>query len=201
MRAKKMTVICGTLIAMAIGASSVWAATQPAVQEVELNAAGQKLLARYSDQLQALQTHIEKALPKIDEKQKAAFLKAYQDEAAAMAAELNALRAQDRKPAGDPSKKDYETAKEALALTATKAQPVAKAMLADLEAFLASDKLDAKLAKYMVLAEATPRGLAEFAQQGKEQEALVETLLADDELMKQILRSNRSGRRRPRTET
>ncbi|MBC8875765.1 MAG: hypothetical protein H8E44_40585 [Planctomycetes bacterium] len=186
MRAKTTTVICVALIAMAIGASSVWAAKQPAVQEMELNAAGQKLLARYSDQLQALQTEIEKALPKVDEKQKAAFLKAYQDEAAAMAAELNALRAQDRKPAGHPSKKNYETAKEALAFAATKAQPPAKAMLTDLEEFLASNKRDAKLAKYMVLAEATPRGLAEFAQQGKEQETLVETLLADADLMKQM---------------
>jgi len=186
MRAKTTTGIRGALIAMAIGASSVWAAQQPAVQEVELSAAGQKLLARCSDQLKALQTEIEKALPKVDEKQKAAFLKAYQEEAAAMAAELNALRAQDRKPAGHPSKKNYETAKEALALAATKAQPLAKAMLADLETFLASDKLDSQLAKYMVLAEATPRGLAEFAQQGKEQEALLETLLADDELMKQM---------------
>jgi hypothetical protein len=38
-----------------------------------------------------------------------------------------------------------------------------------------------------VLAEAAPRGLAEFAQQGKEQEALVEKLLADNTLMKQML--------------
>lgn len=187
MRAKTMTGICGALLAMAIGASSVWAAKQPAVQEVELNAAGQKLLARYSDQLQTLQAQIEKALPKVDEKQRAAFLKAYQDEAAARAAELNALRAQDRKPAGHPSKKSYETAKEALALAAAKAQPVAKAMLAGLERFLASDKLDAQLAKCTVLTEATPRGLAEFAQQGKELEALVETLLADDDLMKQMV--------------
>jgi hypothetical protein len=65
MSVKTMTGICGALIAMAIGASGAWAAKQPAVQEVELNAVGQKLFARYSDQLQALQTQIEKALPKI----------------------------------------------------------------------------------------------------------------------------------------
>ena len=55
MRAKTMTAICAALISMAIGASSVWAAKQPAAPEAELNAAGQKLLARYSDQLKALQ--------------------------------------------------------------------------------------------------------------------------------------------------
>jgi len=56
-----------------------------------------------------------------------------------------------------------------------------------LNAFLASDALDAKLAKYVVLLEATPKGLAEFAQQGKQQAALVEQMLADAGLMKQML--------------
>jgi len=53
--------------------------------------------------------------------------------------------------------------------------------------FLASDALDAKLAKYVVLLEATPGGLAEFAQQGKEQAALVEQMLEDADLMKRML--------------
>jgi len=53
--------------------------------------------------------------------------------------------------------------------------------------FLASDALDAKLVKYVVLLEATPQGLAEFAGQGKEQAALVERMLADADLMKQML--------------
>ena len=52
---------------------------------------------------------------------------------------------------------------------------------------LASDALDAKLAKYVVLLEATPQGLAEFAQQGKNQAALVEQMLSDADLMKQML--------------
>jgi len=65
--------------------------------------------------------------------------------------------------------------------------------------FLASDALDAKLAKYVVLLEATPAGLAEFAQQGKAQAALVERMLADADLMKQMLvadgaKATRKGR-------
>jgi len=56
-----------------------------------------------------------------------------------------------------------------------------------LNKFLASDALDAKFAKYVVLLEATPQGLAEFAQQGKQQAALVEKMLADADLMKQML--------------
>ena len=57
----------------------------------------------------------------------------------------------------------------------------------NLEPFLASDMLDAQLVRCAVLAQATPRGLAEFAQQGKEQETLVEKLLADNRLLKQML--------------
>jgi hypothetical protein len=53
--------------------------------------------------------------------------------------------------------------------------------------FLASDALDAKLAKYVVLLKATPEGLAQFAGQGKKQAVLVEMLLADADLMKQML--------------
>ena len=63
----------------------------------------------------------------------------------------------------------------------------AKDLLASVEPFLASDKLDAKLVKCGVLSDATPKGLAEFAQQGKERESLVEKLLADTAMMKAML--------------
>ena len=182
-----MAGICGALIAMAIGASSVSAAKRPAVQEVELNASGQKLFARYSAQVKALQAEIEKALPKVDRRRKAAFLKAYQAEAAATAAELSAKQAQVKSRDKAAAAKAYGAVKEALAVAATNVQAPAKAMLAHLEAFLASDKLDAQLVKYVVLAEATPRGLAAFTEQGKEQETLVEKLLADADLMKQMI--------------
>lgn len=63
----------------------------------------------------------------------------------------------------------------------------AKDLLAGVEPFLASDKLDAKLVKCAVLSDATPKGLAEFAQQGKERESMVEKLLADTAMMKAML--------------
>jgi len=53
--------------------------------------------------------------------------------------------------------------------------------------FLASDALDAKLVKYVVLRQATPEGLAQFAGQGKREAALIDQLLANTDLMKQIL--------------
>ena len=128
MRANSMTVICGALIALTIGTSSVWAAEPKGVPQTPLTAAGQKLEARYADQLQRLRTELTAKMPQSDQ---------------AKADTLNQ--------------------------------------------FLASDALDAKFAKYVVLLEATPQGLAEFAQQGKEQAALVEKMLADSDLMKQML--------------
>jgi len=63
----------------------------------------------------------------------------------------------------------------------------ARATPAAVSKFLASDMLDAKLVKYVVLLKATPEGLAQFAGQGKPQAALIEKLLSDPDLMKQML--------------
>jgi len=54
-------------------------------------------------------------------------------------------------------------------------------------AILGSSALDTKLAQYVILKDATPRGLAEFAQQTPENQKLVEQLLADKDLMLQML--------------
>ena len=51
---------------------------------------------------------------------------------------------------------------------------------------LGSDELDAKLTAYSVMAHATPRGLAIYAQQGADQAKLIDRLLANDELLVQI---------------
>ena len=70
---------------------------------------------------------------------------------------------------------------------ADKLPPQDQAKADSLDQFLAADVLDAKFAKCVVLLEATPQGLAEFAQQGKDQAVLVEKMLADPDLMKQML--------------
>jgi hypothetical protein len=186
-KAKTTTCAGFVLVAMAIALASAAAAGKKAAPQAPLTAAGEELLARYSATLTALQADIAKAVPKVDEQKKAAFLKAYQNEAAATAAERKAMHAQAKAKDKEAAAKAHAAAKEAFALATTAAQSLAKTVLADLEKSLASDKLDAKLVKYVVLAQATPRGLAEFAQQGKEQEALVEKLLGDDALMKQMV--------------
>lgn len=80
-----------------------------------------------------------------------------------------------------------QAAKAALSTARTNEVTAAKAMLGKADAFLSSDKLDAKLVTCTVLINATPRGLAEFAQQGPAQESLVSSLLADPGLMKAML--------------
>ena len=83
--------------------------------------------------------------------------------------------------------RNRQAAQEALAQARTNELVAAKTILTAVKAILTADKADAKLAMGAVLAEATPRGLAEFAQQGREQEALVEKLLADPAMMKDML--------------
>lgn len=80
-----------------------------------------------------------------------------------------------------------QAAKSGLAKAQADEKAAAKALLSSIDSAVSSDKMDAKLVRCAVLAEATPRGLAEFAQQGKEQEAMIEKLFADDTLMKGML--------------
>jgi hypothetical protein len=52
---------------------------------------------------------------------------------------------------------------------------------------LSSSALDAKLAQYVMIKDATPTGLAEFAQMSPENQKLIEQLFADKDLMLQML--------------
>lgn len=83
--------------------------------------------------------------------------------------------------------KANQAAQAALAAARERESAAFKDLKAGIEPVLASDKLDAKLVKASLLAAATPRGLASFAQAGKEQETAVDALLANDLLMKQML--------------
>lgn len=186
MNRKRLLGVSCLLAAILMGGSIVSAAKK-AEPAAPLTKAGENLLARYSNMLKALQAEIIKSVPRMDERKRAAFLKAYAAEAAATAAERKTMQGQSKAKDKEAAAKAHVAAKEALALAVTNAQAPAKAVLTDLEKFLASDKLDAQLVKYVVLAEATPRGLAEFAQQGPQQEALVAALLANGDLMKQMV--------------
>lgn len=60
-------------------------------------------------------------------------------------------------------------------------------VLADIEGFLASDAWDAKLVKAAIIADATPRGLAEFSAQGPVEKKMIDDLLGSPTMMKEML--------------
>jgi hypothetical protein len=98
-------------------------------------------------------------------------------------AEREALLAQAK--ADEPKfKKNLESAERAFAQA--RADALAAVGALNLDAVLSSDKLDGKLATFVVLHEATPRGLAAFAEQSASNASLVEKLLADPGLMIQM---------------
>lgn len=72
-------------------------------------------------------------------------------------------------------------------LARSKTRTMAAVQDLGVQSFLSSDELDARLAKFVILFEATPRGLAAFAQQGKAQEELLVKMLADSGLMLQMV--------------
>ncbi len=178
-----------TLGALALGISPALAAKkgEAPAPVAKLSEAGSKLEAKYAAILDALQQEIAKALPNLDAQTKTAFLGVYQAESAATAAERKMMHALRKAKDKDAAAKAHESDKEALAVAKEKAGSQAGALLQSLGSFLSSDKLDAKLVKCAVLTEATPRGLAEFAQESAENEKLVEKLLANEDLMKQML--------------
>jgi hypothetical protein len=162
------------------------------VAPVPLSAAGEALLQKYEALLKVSQEEFLKALPKMDEANKGAFLKAYQEETSATLAALQAMGASGGKKATDKAAlaQAHTNAQVALVQAKEKAAPLAKTVLTDLSPFLSSETLDTALVKGVVLKQATPRGLAAFAEKGKEQEALVEQLLSNTALMRQMLEAN-----------
>ena len=245
------------IAATTLSVATVSAAAPKAAAEAPLAEAGNKLLAKYSEQLKAIQTELGAVLPKVDaseitELQKArdavktaeatakttaealgkvgtgkalvehakgkwiggaekgiaaaeAALKKATTDAEREAAKkdlakwqankedgLKALK--ERQEAYDKAKVDEPKLKEAntaaqTALTQARAaeSAAAKAILSKLDPFITGDKLDAKLVKAAVLADATPRGLAEFAQQGAAQSAMIDALLANTGLLRLML--------------
>jgi hypothetical protein len=152
-------------VATVIGLATA-SATARTEQETPLSEAGERLLTIYSGMLEALQAQIFHAVPNTDEKKRDAFMQAH-------AAESEAEPYQDTNPA--------------FAQAEAKSLHAAQPILADVEAFLGNDTLDARLVKCAVLANAIPRRMAAFAQQGEEEAAIIEKLLNDEGLMKQML--------------
>jgi hypothetical protein len=84
-------------------------------------------------------------------------------------------------------KRAHEQAQAALTKAQAQEADAAKGLIGSLNSFLSSDTLDGKLAKAFVLTAATPGGLADFGEQSTDNAALVEQLLADEALMKEMM--------------
>lgn len=144
-------------------------------EQLPLTARGEELLGRYTKQLADLRAEVVAALPPIDEAKKARFM-----ELRTTWNEIPPL-SEDTPPAEQKTLEQRAEGVQAELLTA------AEALLADLAPVLSSEALDPKLMRIAILAHGTPRGFAEFAQQGEGQEKLLEQLFADEPLMRQVL--------------
>lgn len=147
--------------------------------EAALSAQGEQLQTKYTAMMDALKRDIAAGVPAVDEQKKSAFSDAHAA-VAAVPPQPNPNGLKCAPPRYAPSHKLYAEAQ-------SNAVIAAASVLSDVDGFLASDKLDVTMRKHALLAHATPRGLALFAQQGKDEEALVDELLGDDELIKQIM--------------
>jgi hypothetical protein len=143
--------------------------------EVPLNAKGSELLKQYTGQLESLRVEVIEALPQGDGVKKANFLETRKT--------WHGIK--------EPNENTLPEERKAIEALKVKTQAdslfQASALLEDLEPVLKSDALDGKLMRIAVLSHGTPRGLAEFAQQGPGQEKLLEDFFADEALMRQVL--------------
>ncbi len=140
---------------------------------------GERLLARYETMLASVRQETAAAAPGLDAAAQAAFVAAHKA-VADIPPRPNPNNLRNAPPRYAPGHDAYDAAQSVAALAA---QP----LLAAADAFLASDAWDTPLARGALLAHATPRGLAAFAQQGDAEETLIEELLQDDELVRQVM--------------
>ena len=143
--------------------------------EIPLTSRGKQLLETYARELESLRAEVKAAVPAVDEAKKARFLE--------IRAKWNAIpgNGKDTPPAEVKANDDLAARLQAEALES------AAGLLEDLKPVLSTDALDPKLMRIAILTHATPRGLAEFAQAGAAKEKLLESLFADEALMRQVL--------------
>lgn len=169
------------VMAAIVLAASCWAATsgQRALAKDEavipLSARGEELLGQYTKQLATLRAEVVASLPAIDEAKKARFME--------LRAEWNKTPA----VTSDTPPSEQKSLEQKIERIQSELLVAGEALLADLAPVLSSGALDSKLMPIAILTHGTPRGFAEFAQQGADKEKLLEQLFADEALMRQVL--------------
>jgi len=155
-----------------------FSAPKKVIESPPLMSAGEQSYSEYSKMLASLRGNLKGKVPQINPEKKAQFIKAFEAEKGT----IKKSKDKKGKVREEIRNNTYNNAKATFAsLIAT------RPILSDLDSVLSSDALDSQLVKCAVLASATPRGLAEFTQQGAEQRRLVDGLLANTQLMKEML--------------
>ena len=157
------TVVC--FFALTVWGAGLAAAKPNDAKPVELTAAGKKLESQYAATLQSLSDEIEEAAPSVDPGLRLPWLRTFHAES---------------------TQKPYIESNLAYTNAVNRCQEAAAPILDMVKDYLSSDKLDDKLIKASIIAEATPAGLAAFAQKSAANKALIDKLLSDPALMKQI---------------
>jgi hypothetical protein len=170
-----MKVPVKTILALLTAAALGQPAVAKSQAEIPLTARGTELLEEYTGELESLRKEVIATLPGVDEPKKTRFLDARST--------WNDLK----DPNDDTPPGERQAIEELREQTQAELMDAAAALLTDLTPVLSSEALDPKLMRIAILTHGTPRGLAEFAQQGPTQEQLLEQLFADEALMRQVL--------------
>ena len=163
------------LIATVLLAASMLPLSAKGEPGIELNAQGKALFEAYTMELEKLRKELQATLPSVD--------KAKRDKFIELRTQWNGLGSVGE---GTPpaERKTIEANTERIR---TESMALAGQIFSDLDSSLSSDALDSKLMRIAVLTHGTPRGLAEFAQQGPGFKKQLDDFLADEELMRQVL--------------
>ena len=143
--------------------------------EIEVTPEGKQLRQAYQEMLDQLSAEVVQSLPVEAFPAQAAFEQAR--------AAVSALSA----PGEDAGPKAHQEFQKQRTVAETRALEAARTVIADSAPVLSDESLDGKLMRIAILRHGTPEGLAEFGQQGEQEKKLLDRLLADEVLMKQML--------------
>jgi hypothetical protein len=214
MRRVTITFLMGMLLIATSFTSTANAARKKTVVKTPLTETGEKLEKQYSKILKSLKIKIQSTLPNVDEKSKISYQKAIISEAASRKkmsktlssiTHLNWARSMYERAKKTNNKRELNyfkkkidsispeepQYKKAHKLTETaylksKAQVEKIAKHYSLTKIIQSSTLDSDLAKYVIMMEATPYGLADYAQKGKYQESILTKFFSNKDLMIQV---------------
>jgi hypothetical protein len=147
--------------------------------EVELTPKGEKLAASYKAILDDLQNKITRAAPELDSAKRDAFMASH-----LAVKEVPAPPNPNNLKSAPPR---YALSNEPYAIAQSNALILARGLLADVDSFLSSPALHDDMALCALITDATPEGLAAFAQENDQQEAIMAELLADRKMVTRIM--------------